>query len=73
MVYRLLSSRLLLLAYTSGLQIWDCTNLGAVSEILNLNGLEWRRVTFAATLPSPPTHKSKTDSFRDERPLIGIM
>ena len=29
-------SRLLLLAYTSGLQIWDCTNLGSVSEILNL-------------------------------------
>ncbi|KAJ3488016.1 hypothetical protein NLJ89_g11658 [Agrocybe chaxingu] len=28
---------MLILAYPTGLQIWDCTNLSAISEVLNLN------------------------------------
>lgn len=30
-------SRLLLLAYPSGLQVWDCSDLASVREVLNLN------------------------------------
>lgn len=42
--------RLLILGYSSGLQVWDCTNLGSVVEVLNLN--EFPDVaTFAAVLP----------------------
>jgi len=31
-----LPRRLLFVSYTMGFQIWDCTNLSAVSEVLNL-------------------------------------
>jgi hypothetical protein len=31
-----LPRRLLFLGYAMGFRIWDCTNLGAVSEVLNL-------------------------------------
>jgi hypothetical protein len=62
--------RLLFLEYSTGLQIWDCTNLGSVIEILNLSRSEWSGVTFAGVLPPPPP--STLDSFASQRPLIGI-
>jgi hypothetical protein len=37
--------RLSSFGYSSGLQNWDCTNLGAVSEILNLSRSDWVPVT----------------------------
>ena len=59
--------KLLLLGYTSGLQIWDCSNLTSVDEVLNLNfdSAEWRMtvgeegsttercIVHASVLPSP--------------------
>jgi hypothetical protein len=35
-----------MLAYPAGLQIWDCSDLSAVSEVLNLNldSAEWRMI-----------------------------
>lgn len=39
-------SRFLILAYPAGLQIWDCSDLSAISEILNLNfdSAEWKMI-----------------------------
>jgi hypothetical protein len=62
--------RLLFLGYSMGLQIWDCTSLGSVSEILNLSDSDWGRVTFAGVLPAPSL--SKVDPFASQRPLIGV-
>lgn len=62
--------RLLLLGYIAGLQVWDCSRLGSVTEILNLAGRGWGRVTFAGVLPTPP---SESDSYVNERPLLGIV
>jgi hypothetical protein len=42
--------RLLFLRHSTSLQIWDCTNLGSVSEIPNLSGSDWGRVKFAGVL-----------------------
>ena len=66
-----LERRLLFLGYSIGLQIWDCTNLGSVSEILNLSSPEWGHITFAGVLPAPPP--SEVDPFVSQRPLIGTM
>ncbi|KAK0505105.1 hypothetical protein EDD18DRAFT_1127752 [Armillaria luteobubalina] len=44
------SRRLLFLGYPSGLQIWDCTKLNSVDEMLNLNHFD-DGVTYAAVLP----------------------
>lgn len=42
----LIFSRFLILAYPAGLQIWDCSDLSAISEVLNLNfdSAEWRMI-----------------------------
>jgi len=61
--------RLLFLGYSTGLQIWDCTNLGSVVEILNPSRSDWGQVTFAGVLPPPP---STLDLFTFKRSLIGI-
>ena len=45
--------RLSSFGYSSGLQNWDCTNLGAVSEILNLSRSDWVPVTFGNVLHAP--------------------
>ena len=66
-----LARRLLFLGYSMGLQIWDCTNLGAVSEILNLSKSDWGRVAFAGVLHPPPP--SQVDPFVSQRPLIGVV
>ncbi|KAK0455540.1 uncharacterized protein EV420DRAFT_576343 [Desarmillaria tabescens] len=44
------SRRLLLLGYSSGFQIWDCTRLNSAVEVLNLNHFD-DVVTYAAVLP----------------------
>ncbi|KAH9949200.1 hypothetical protein B0H21DRAFT_840758, partial [Amylocystis lapponica] len=63
--------RLLMLGYATGLQVWDCSNLGSVSEILNLSGAPWGSVELVGVLPDPVD--SKADLFRTKRPLIGIL
>ena len=60
----------LMLGYSTGLQLWDCSNLGSVSELLNLTGPEWGAVEFAGVLPGP--HGGAEDAFRQKRPLIGF-
>jgi hypothetical protein len=68
--------RLLFLGYTRGLQIWDCTNLEAVVEVLNLSAaaLNWGRVLFAGVLTAPSlSYSHKFDLFAGQRPLIGVM
>lgn len=63
--------RILLLGYTSGLQIWDCTVLGSVSEILNLTDYPFGSVTFAGVLVAP--HSSRESDYDASRPLIGVI
>jgi len=60
--------RLLFVSYSTGLQIWDCTNLGSVTEILNLSGSDWECVKFAGVHPAPSF--LKFDPFASQRPLI---
>ncbi|KAG0698946.1 hypothetical protein DFH29DRAFT_1016474 [Suillus ampliporus] len=64
------SRRILFLGYTAGLQIWDCTILGSVSEILNLTDYPFGSVTFASVLATPHSRQRDSDSYR---PLIGIV
>ena len=61
--------RVLFLDYPSGFQVWDCTNLVTVSEVLNLSGHSWGYVSFAGVLPSPLVD----DGFTSLRPPIGVM
>jgi hypothetical protein len=63
--------RLLILGYLSGLQIWDCTNLDSITELLNVSSSEWGRVFYAEVLPSPRT--ATGDEFYNSRPVLGIM
>ncbi|OCH85153.1 hypothetical protein OBBRIDRAFT_798469 [Obba rivulosa] len=65
------SRRLLFLGFHTGLQVWDCTNLGSVFELLNLTGPQWATVEMAGILPHP--HTSTDDLFGEMRPLIGIL
>jgi hypothetical protein len=65
--------RLLLLGYASGLQIWDCTDLAMVSEVLNLSGLDWGFVSCAAVLPRPRLLDASGDPLAADRPILGIM
>ncbi|KAJ3553080.1 hypothetical protein NM688_g3809 [Phlebia brevispora] len=65
------SRRLVMLGYQSGLQIWDCTNLGSVTEVLNLSGSAWGRVEVIEVLSNP--RSGNTDEFRAKRPLIGFL
>ncbi|KAH9853231.1 hypothetical protein C2E23DRAFT_884844 [Lenzites betulinus] len=61
---------ILMLGYRTGLQIWDCSNLGSVAELLNLTGSQWGAVEFAAMLPEPP--RTMPDEFRHKRPLVAF-
>jgi hypothetical protein len=63
--------RLLILGYLSGLQIWDCTNLDSITELLNVSGPGWGRVLHAQVLPNPLA--STDDQFLSSRPLLGVM
>ena len=62
--------RLLILAYLSGLQIWDCTNLDSITELLNVSSSEWGHVLHAEILPTPT---ATGDEFLNLRPVLGIM
>jgi hypothetical protein len=62
--------RLLVLGYSTGLQIWDCTNLDSIAEILNVTSSEWGRVLQAEVLPNPP---AAGDELLNSRPLLGMM
>lgn len=74
----------MIIGYTTGIQIWDCSDLGSVTEILNLTleSEEWtldvvgRTVSFntfvrAAVLPSPAD--TRGDLLASHRPLLGIL
>ncbi|THH09407.1 hypothetical protein EW146_g8694 [Bondarzewia mesenterica] len=63
--------RLLLLGYQSGFQIWDCTSLESIVDLLNLPRTDWGRILSASILPSPPS--AQLDQFADSRPLLGII
>jgi hypothetical protein len=63
--------RLLILAYSSGLQIWDCTNLDSIAEMLNEPSTEWGRILHAEVLPNPLV--AAGDEFLNSRPLLGMM
>jgi uncharacterized protein YaeQ len=66
-------TRVLILAYGSGLQIWDTSNLNAVREILNLKTESLHvagHIQCALALPAPA---DGPDDFVNARPLLGIM
>ena len=63
-------SRVLFLGYSSGFQMWDCTNLASVSEVLNHTAPSWGHVTFAGVLAPPVADDGPLSSLR---PLIGVM
>lgn len=81
--------RLLFVGYTSGLQIWDCTNLESVHEVLNLSGSISSTSSKPRSTSQPgfgqgwgrvryaavlPTPSSRDeDEFVDRRPLIGVV
>ena len=60
----------LMLGYPTGLQLWDCSNLGSVSELLNLAGPGWGAVGFSGVLPDPPS--GAEDIYRQKRPMVGF-
>jgi hypothetical protein len=62
--------RLLVLGYLSGLQIWDCTNLDSITEMLNVSGPEWGTVWTAQVLPGPLPPIG--DQFLSSRPLTWL-
>lgn len=59
-----------MLGYPTGLQLWDCSNLSSVAELLNLTGSQWGAVEFACILPDPP--RTATDELRQKRPLVAF-
>jgi len=63
--------RLLILGYLSGLQIWDCTNLDSITELLNVSSSEWGHVLHAEILPTPLM--ATGDEFLNLRPVLGMM
>ena len=63
--------RLLLLGYRRGFQVWDCTNLGTISEVVNITSEEWGAVTHAALLPSPRQELEAVKA--PQRPYLGVV
>ncbi|OSD01851.1 hypothetical protein PYCCODRAFT_1435871 [Trametes coccinea BRFM310] len=64
---------ILMLGYPTGLQLWDCSNLGTVSEMLNLTGSRWGAVEYASVLPDPPSRtRNGQDQYRQKRPLVAF-
>ncbi|CAE6506498.1 unnamed protein product, partial [Rhizoctonia solani] len=64
-------SRLLLLGYKGGIQVWDCTH-EQVREVLNLlSPTIGGTVIGAAIIPTPLS--SQDDLLSEERPLLGIL
>jgi len=70
-------TKLVLLAYSSALQIWDITSLDSMKEILNVDVMSlisspgaWV-LSEALILPPPPA--TAKDQFAHARPLLAIM
>lgn len=64
--------RLLLLGYRQGFQVWDCTNLGTISEVVNVTSSEeWGAVTYAALLPTPRQELETVKA--PQRPYLGVV
>ncbi|QRV90460.1 hypothetical protein RhiJN_18478 [Ceratobasidium sp. AG-Ba] len=63
-------SRLLLLGYSRGLQIWDCST-EQIREVLNLLSPTIGTVLGATVIPAPAS--SVGDPLADQRPLLGIL
>ena len=54
--------------------MWDATDLGSVSEILNLRGGAWADVESAHVLPAPLASRSGAkDEFEAQRPLVAFV
>jgi hypothetical protein len=62
--------RILVLGYTAGMQIWDCTELSSVKEIVNV-AMDLGKVVEAHVLPDPSNRRK--DAFATYRPLLGLM
>ncbi|KAF9262284.1 hypothetical protein L218DRAFT_960419 [Marasmius fiardii PR-910] len=66
--------------YPFGIQIWDCTELDAVSEVLNLplekilesSSAPEFDLEYAGIIP-PPSSRDSADSLKEFRPLVGIL
>ena len=78
-------TRLLFIGYPSAFEIWDCSDLESLHQVLSINtgrksgggssaDLEWcgRVVRGAAAAPGP-RRKGAKDPFRGDRPLIGVL
>lgn len=64
--------RLLLLGYRKGFQVWDCTNLGTISEVVNVTSSEeWGTVKHAALLPTPRQELKAEKATM--RPYLGVV
>ncbi|CAE6456130.1 unnamed protein product [Rhizoctonia solani] len=64
-------TRLLLLGYRGGIQVWDCTH-EQVREVLNLlSPTIGGAVIGAAVIPTPVS--SRDDLYSEDRPLLGIL
>lgn len=62
--------RVLILGYTAGMQIWDCTDLSSVKEIVNV-AMDLGKVSEVHVLPDPSNRRK--DAFAAHRPLLGLM
>lgn len=64
--------RLLLLGYRRGFQVWDCTSLGTISEVVNVtSSAEWGAVTYATLLPTP---RQELEAVKvSPRPYLGAV
>ncbi|KAF5344506.1 hypothetical protein D9756_011356 [Leucocoprinus leucothites] len=73
--------RVLIIAYTTGIQIWDSSDLGSVAEILNLtlDSEDWamdvagRTVRFNAFVKAAVLPFSPSDLLASHCPLLGIL
>jgi hypothetical protein len=65
--------RVLVLVYTSGVQIWDASNLGAVCELLNLKTESLQNAGSVLCAAIMPTPNEGADEFESSRPLLGVL
>lgn len=75
--------RLLFIAYSTAFEVWDCTDLESLQEVLHIRtgrnvassnpDSDWSgRVLHAAAVPESRT-EGANDPFKGDRPLIGIL
>lgn len=61
-----------MIGYATGFQIWDCSDLASISEVLNLSGKQWSGIDLVQYLP-PPGGLLDEDLLGSQRPLLGIL